>query len=71
MRKGRVLSMKLIADEAKRIAIRTPYFLASQGWVKNFFVRHPDMRKLYNMSRLNRNANFLPSNFGTEEVEID
>ena len=28
----------------KKIAKNTQYFLASDGWVKNFLKRHPDMR---------------------------
>lgn len=56
-----------IAAEAKRIAYNTPYFMASQGWVKNFFVRHPDMKELYKLSRFNANSVLLPSSYKIDQ----
>lgn len=44
VRRGKILTMKMIAEQAKKIAKNTQYFLASDGWVKNFLKRHPDMR---------------------------
>jgi hypothetical protein len=35
------MTMQMISDYAKKVAKNKDLFLASMGWVKNFFKRYP------------------------------
>jgi len=66
VQRGIVLTMQSIADEARKIARNNKNFLASLGWVKNFLKRYPEMRELYQISRLPKNKSRFPESVHLE-----